>query len=89
MTRRYGQKLTVQVELASGARAGKNFPPLLAERLVHHLRRNNIEYRKLHDTIGEQAYPQVVLKTFGQIKSSINARGVLALKGKKPKIVLQ
>ncbi len=78
-------KLHLDLELAPNQQPGKKIE-LDSKRIIfEHLMQDNIEYKKLYNTIGKQAAPIIHLKKFGKLKAT---SGLLYQKGKKPKILI-
>lgn len=78
-------KLHLELELAPNKEPGKKIAQKSQQIIFEHLLEDNIEYKKLYNTIGKQATPIIHLKKFGKLKST---PGLLSLKGKKPKILI-
>lgn len=80
------QNLYFNVELNSNKNIPEKLSKQIKERLIDTLLKVNIEFRKLHSVLGEKAIPNINFypknhKIFDQ------AKGLVTLKGKKPKIV--
>ncbi len=82
------QKLFITVELAKGVRPTRELVRLAGRAIVENLIKLNIEFRKLYATIGVRALPTVGLSAYGE-KSFLSHRfkGVLSIKGKKPRLL--
>lgn len=69
-----GQQLEIAVELKNGVASSDKLRRLITKSLVDHMLSLNAEYRKLYNSIGERALPEVKLIDFGssvfQIKKS-------------------
>lgn len=84
------QKLFIRLELASDARKNKKLDKLAREAMVKNLITYNMEYRKLYSILGERAAPVVELVESGHkdFLRKDSAAAILAIKGKKPKVIL-
>jgi len=83
------QKLYIKIELAPKIKLTKNSAELIMESINNNLLKQNIEFRKLYSVMGERALPIITINEAGdQNLQSRNKKGVLHIKGKKPKIIL-
>ena len=82
------QKFYIKLELAPGVKMSQDIIRLASRSIVENLIRCNIEYRKLYQTIGLKALPIISFSSFGD-KSFIShkIKGVLNIKGKKPRFI--
>ncbi|MEK7066767.1 MAG: hypothetical protein AAB949_00105 [Patescibacteria group bacterium] len=82
------QKLYIKLELAKGVKMSHDVFRLVSRSVVENLIKLNIEYRKLYQVIGTKALPTVSFTSFGdQSFISHEIKGVLNIKGKKPRFI--
>lgn len=83
------EKFYLHVELRDGARASVRLLKKALSHVVSGLRSVSTEFRKLHDSIGKKALPKIRLIRHGKLTLPKNTKkGLLQIKGKKPRIVL-
>jgi len=83
------QKLYIKIELAPNIKLTKNSAASIMESINNNLLKQNIEFRKLYSVMGEKALPIITINKSGdQNLQSRNKKGILHIKGKKPKIIL-
>lgn len=81
-------RLFINIELAPGKKPKKNLLQSINKSILHNLLKLNIEYRKLYSVIGDKATPKLKLFPFGGLGFVIKEEiGVLAQKGKKPRVL--
>jgi phenylacetate-CoA ligase len=77
-------QLHLILELAPNKHPNKKIYKLFQKVIVEHLLQENIEYRKLFNTIGNKAIPIIQLKKHGTLNAKF---GLFYQTGKKPKII--
>src|SRR3989344_2371223 len=83
------ERLYVRFDLHRDTRSSRKILRVVEEALFHSLRHTNTEFRKLSDSLGSRARPSVSLFSFGDERFTVfQARGIISLKGKKPRVVL-
>ena len=88
MNKNRTQKLYIKLELAKGVKMSHDVFRLVSRSVVENLIKLNIEYRKLYQVIGTKALPTVSFTSFGdQSFISHEIKGVLNIKGKKPRFI--
>lgn len=81
--------LHLNVELRENAIASDELVHRVQSAVTFHLLEKNMEFRKLHETIGTRAVPKIHLVSFGDANlQKPSQRGVAQLGGKKPKVIL-
>lgn len=96
--RKTGEVLHLVLESAPGVPASARLRALAQQTIANELAEHNMEYRKLRDTLGAAALPQIRLVSNMRVpvverpstdkRQNSNARGaILGMKGKKPKMM--
>ena len=82
------ENLCLEIEMAEKKQPSKSALKKITDALIENLLKINIEFRKLHASIGDRARPKVKLfKTFSYAKP-VPTKVLLGLKGKKAKIII-
>ncbi|MDO8655391.1 MAG: hypothetical protein Q7R48_03165 [bacterium] len=79
------QALHMFLELVPGVQPSLARAALARTVIVEKLMTLNTEFRKLHSIIGNKALPLVILKEYGNVLPK-KVRGLMSMKGKKPKM---
>ena len=83
------ERLYVDLELAEGTKKNDVLRKKISEKITKHLMSLNIEFRKLHEAIGQKALPNINLFSHGSKNFfGSESSGVLNIKGKKPRVVI-
>jgi phenylacetate-CoA ligase len=77
-------RLHVILELKASIFPTNEFTEIVKKVIIEHLIKDNIEYRKLFNTIGKKAIPEIKLVKFGQLEFK---NGLVYQNGKKPKLI--
>jgi len=81
------QKLYMNFELAPGVKPNKAIIQAIRKTIAEKLIKLNMEFRKLYSILGEKALPFIILKEYGTSHfQQKDIRGILNIKGKKPKM---
>lgn len=82
--------LHMNVELKPGIQGTKQMTKAVQKKIIQQLLEVNIEFRKLFSTLGPKALPIVVLQNNGEeLIPASHRQGLLAKRGKKPKMIIQ
>lgn len=83
------QKLFIAFELKPGAKATATGAKKIGRVVLDRLVSLSSEFRKLYGVLGKRALPTIQLMKQGTLRMpKVQARGVMGLKGKKPKVVV-
>jgi phenylacetate-CoA ligase len=83
------EKLFLHLEMKEGrGRAKSGVEKRAARHVLDTLFSVSTEFRRLYSAIGARALPNVKLVPYGALKQPAKARGMLMVKGKKPKVVV-
>jgi len=83
------QKLYIHLQLAPGVRPTLSLERVVIRSVIENLVKHNIEFRKLYTALGERAVPRIRLLLYHDKSFCFaNTPGLLALRGKKPKLIL-
>lgn len=81
------QKLYIHFELAPNVKSNKAIVQTIRKTIIEKLIKLNIEFRKLYSILGKKALPVIILKEYGNSNfQRKDIRGILNIKGKKPKM---
>ncbi len=81
------EKLFFEFELQEGVSATKALIRDAGKQIAAALMNVNSEFRKLYAALGDRALPHIGFVPTGSLNIPRHARGMLAMKGKKPKMI--
>lgn len=82
------EELYIDAGLQNNIQATEELQMLVQKSMTEALLANNMEYRKLFNTIGDAALPHIRLIESDKFEESDISRGILGMKGKKPRMIV-